>query len=154
MQEESCITLVYLLLAVTLHFIQEAAWRGIDVEYLHHLLINGAKMQHIWVQQRPHGPHGDGPVQKSAADKHTAANQDFLFLETDSDILFVLIGPGKSVLGELLDLFVDPEGPTYGFYTPQTCKKMQTIGVLSWSLAINLDIYWIIFHKEKLLTFF
>lgn len=80
-------------------------------------------MQHVCVQQRPHGAHGDGPVQKSAADKHAAANQDLLLLETHSDILLVLVGLLKGVLGELLDLFVDPESPTNGFYTLQTCKK-------------------------------
>ena len=80
-------------------------------------------MQHICVQQRAHGTHGDGPVQKSAADKHAAANQDFLFLETHSDILPVLIGLVKGALGELLDLFVNPESPTYGFYTLQTWKN-------------------------------
>lgn len=87
-------------------------------------------MQHVCVQQRPHGAHADGPVQTSAADKHTAANQDFLFLETHSDVLFVFIGLVKSVLGELLDLFVDPESPTYGFYTPQTCKKLVCYSVI------------------------
>lgn len=76
-------------------------------------------MQHICVQQRPHGTHGDGPVEKSAADKHTAANQDFFFLETHSEILLVLIGLVKRVQGELLDLFVDSESPTYSFYPLQ-----------------------------------
>lgn len=87
-------------------------------------------MQHISFQQRPHGTDGDGPVEVSAADKHTAANQEFLLLETHSDILLVLIGLFKGVLGELLDLSVDPESPTYGFYTLQTWEKMQTNGVL------------------------
>lgn len=74
-------------------------------------------MQHIGVQKRPNGAHGDGPVEKSAAGNHAAANQDFFFLETHSDILAVAIGLVKHVLGELLDLFVDLESPTYGFYT-------------------------------------
>lgn len=92
-------------------------------------------MQHICVQQRPHGTHGDRPVQKSAADKHTAANQDFLFLETHSDILLVLIGLLKGVLGELFDLFVDPESPTYGFYTLQTWEKNSN----KWSVIVIIS---------------
>lgn len=78
-------------------------------------------MQHICVQQRPNGPHGDGPVENSAACNHAAANQDFFFLETHSDIVPVLIGLVKYVLGELLDLVVHPESPTYGLYALQTC---------------------------------
>lgn len=78
-------------------------------------------MQHICVQQRPNGPHGDGPVENSAACNHAAANQDFFLLETHSDIVPVPIGLVKYVLGELLDLVVHPESPTYGLYAPQTC---------------------------------
>lgn len=80
-------------------------------------------MQHICVQQRPNGPHGDGPVENSAAGNHAAANQDFFFLETHSNKVLVLIGLFKYVLGELLDLVVHPESPTYGLCALQTCKK-------------------------------
>lgn len=85
-------TVFNLLQSVGLDDITDIDYRSLDVENLDHLLINSSHHHWVSIQQGPHGTHGDWPIEQSAAYEHTAAAENFFFLEAHFDEAFVLIG--------------------------------------------------------------
>lgn len=90
-QAEFQATVLYSLLTVGLHYISDVDDRSLNVENLDHFLINHSQHHWVGIQQAADGSHGDGPVEQSAAYKHTATSENFFLLEGHFDKTFMLI---------------------------------------------------------------
>lgn len=108
-------------MTVSLHYICEVNERSLDVENLHHFLINRTHHHGVGIEQAADGSHGDGPVEQPAAHEDAAPGEDVFLLEADFDEMLVLVGLVVVGLRQLLDFTVDPESATHGFQALQTC---------------------------------
>jgi len=112
----------YLLVTVGLHHISDVDDRSLNVENLDHLDVKHPHHHGVGIQQAANGCHAYGPIEQSAAYKQTATSQVLFLLEAHSDETFVLISLPVIDLRKLFNLTVDPENPTYGDHTLNTCR--------------------------------
>lgn len=121
-QVEVQTSVLHSLVTVGLHHINDVEARSLDVENLEHLLVNHSHRHRVGVRQAADGSHGYGPITQSAAYEHTAAGQSLLLPQAHSYETFVPISLVEIGQRQLLDLTVDPENPTNGFHTLNTCR--------------------------------